>query len=328
MMPSSKSMSRSRKKILITTGDRDGIGLEVTAKALASLRTSGVFQFFVFIDPRDLESVWARKIIKDHKPEQVSEDMLRDKVVKSRVVLVLSKSSPPLWVESATKLLIEKWADGLVTGPLSKPLIKKSGLKDLGHTDILKRLTNTKHVNMGFAGAKFNVVLATGHIGLAEVASKLNLDVLENALKNAQKLRSLLHPRLQSKPICVLGLNPHAGDDGLIGSEEDFWIKEAVRKANKALTKIEGPMVPDAAFKKQNWKKYSVFVCMYHDQGLIPFKAIHGAERGCHITLGLPVRRTSVDHGTAKDIFKKNLANPGSMKDAIKFMISWIQQES
>lgn len=321
-------MNRSQKRILITTGDRDGIGLEVTAKALASLRLHKDFQFFIYVDKRDASSKWSQMIMKEYDATQVPEDRLKLSNFETRVVIVLSKSPPPRWVEAATRLVIEEWADGLVTGPLSKPLIKKSGLKDLGHTDILKRLTGAAQVNMGFAGSKFNVLLATGHIGLSEVSRRLNKGVLVGALKNAAKLRSLLPRRLQSKPIAVLGLNPHSGDDGLIGLEESEWIRDVLFKASTKNVPIEGPLVPDAAFRKENLKKYSVFVCMYHDQGLIPFKAIHGAARGCHISMGLPIRRTSVDHGTAKDIYKKNLANPGSMKDAIRFMITWIQQES
>lgn len=321
-------MSKPRHRILITTGDRDGIGLEVTVKALMGLKKSRPFQFLIFIDHKDRSSSWIKKLCKEKAVSFVTEDLLVSSGSDAQFVVILSKNPPPLWVELATHLLNQKWADGLVTGPLSKPLISKSGLKDLGHTDILKRLTGSNSVHMGFVGHKFNVLLATGHIPLSEVSKKLSRESLLAALQNAVHFRGLLPLKSQKKPIAVLGLNPHAGDQGLIGQEEMKWLNKSIKDFSRSHKGIEGPLVPDAAFRQENWNKYSLFVCLYHDQGLIPFKAVHGAARGCHISLGLPIRRTSVDHGTAKDIFKKNLANPGSMKDAIEFMIGWVQQES
>ena len=108
-----------------------------------------------------------------------------------------------------------------------------------------------------------------------------------------------------------MGLNPHAGEKGIIGNcEADLF-----RKLPSAFS---GPLVPDAAFLKKNWKTYSLYLCLYHDQGLIPFKLVHGQDSGVHITLGLPFLRTSVDHGTAEDIFNKNVANHASMLEAIQ----------
>ncbi|MEK6554999.1 MAG: 4-hydroxythreonine-4-phosphate dehydrogenase PdxA, partial [Bdellovibrionota bacterium] len=126
-------------------------------------------------------------------------------------------------------------------------------------------------------------------------------------------------PKLAKKPLALVGLNPHSGEGGLIGNEEISVLNPVLKSLNEKGLKIEGPLVPDSAFLKTNWKKYSFFICPYHDQALIPFKMIHGQDMGVHMTLGLPFVRTSVDHGTAKDIFNKNKANPGSMIDAIKW---------
>ncbi|MES2962733.1 MAG: 4-hydroxythreonine-4-phosphate dehydrogenase PdxA, partial [Bdellovibrionota bacterium] len=116
-------------------------------------------------------------------------------------------------------------------------------------------------------------------------------------------------------------LNPHAGEEGLIGeSELDVHAKALAFAAEKKIA-VEGPLVPDAAFFEKNWKRYSVFVANYHDQGLIPFKMIHGQESGIHVTMGLPFVRTSVDHGTAKDIFGKDKADPRSMYQALEWAI-------
>jgi len=115
-----------------------------------------------------------------------------------------------------------------------------------------------------------------------------------------------------------LGLNPHAGDSGLIGSFDDLVLKPILDRLRQEGFLIEGPLVPDVAFLKTNWKKYLAYVACYHDQGLIPFKMIHGFESGVHLTLGLPFIRTSVDHGTAKDLFDLDHADDRSMREAIK----------
>jgi len=142
-----------------------------------------------------------------------------------------------------------------------------------------------------------------------------------SALESANKLRLQLPVAQQKKPIAVLGLNPHAGEDSLIGTEERDIISRALTEALKAKIPVAGPLVPDAAFFEENWKKYSVYLAMYHDQGLIPFKTVHGQKSGVHISLGLPFVRTSVDHGTAKDIFGKYKAIANSMLDAVQACI-------
>ncbi|MCB0363235.1 MAG: 4-hydroxythreonine-4-phosphate dehydrogenase PdxA, partial [Bdellovibrionales bacterium] len=149
---------------------------------------------------------------------------------------------------------------------------------------------------------------------------------LVQSLIAASRLRKLLKPSLREKPIALVGLNPHAGEDSLIGNEEEKIFLTALKEADRNKIAVEGPLVPDAAFSPENWSRYSVFVCPYHDQGLIPFKMIHGQKSGVHITMGLPFVRTSVDHGTAKNIFGKNRANPNSMVEALKWAIMLAKQ--
>jgi 4-hydroxythreonine-4-phosphate dehydrogenase len=171
---------------------------------------------------------------------------------------------------------------------------------------------------MGFIGKKFNVVLTTAHIPIVKVSQSLKaMDILAG-IHAAESLRQQLPKPLQKKPIGILGLNPHAGEEGLIGKEELLYLNKAIQTALKEKIPTIGPLVPDAAFLEKNWKKYSVYLAMYHDQGLIPFKIIHGQKSGAHISLGLPFVRTSVDHGTAKDIFGKNEAIANSMIEAIQ----------
>jgi 4-hydroxythreonine-4-phosphate dehydrogenase len=201
----------------------------------------------------------------------------------------------------------------MATAPLSKTLVQKEGYQAKGHTEILQKVSGVSDVHMVFIGSNFNVLLATGHLPLQKVPGFLTQEVLQKALDHALQLRKILSPKLRKKPIALLGLNPHAGEAGVLGKEEIRVFKPLLPQYKA----VEGPLSPDAAFLEQNWSRYSVFVCPYHDQGLIPFKMVHGT-RGFHLTFGLTFVRTSVDHGTAFDIYGKNKADGSSMYDAIK----------
>ncbi len=320
----------SWRKIAITTGDVDGIGLEIALKSLISLGPQKKTSFFLFrdhaADPRLLKKLDPsfERIIAESLKEALAffNELSRAKHISSSLLFdIAAKTSPAQWVESAAQACYKQDLSGLVTGPLSKTSIKAAGYKDLGHTDILKRVSHTKSAHMGFIGTHFNVVLATGHIPLRKVSSSLHFRGLCEALLNANHLRKMLPQALRKKPIAVLGLNPHAGEEGLIGQEELVLFRNLFSFAQKNKIPLTGPLVPDAAFLKKNWSQYSVFLALYHDQGLIPFKAIHGQDSGTHVTLGIPFVRTSVDHGTAKDIFGKNKANPQSMTEALQWAL-------
>jgi 4-hydroxythreonine-4-phosphate dehydrogenase len=168
---------------------------------------------------------------------------------------------------------------------------------------------------MGFLGSHFSVVLGAGHTRLSKAPQDF-LKSLDQSVLAALQLRQVLPKTKRRLPIAVLGIDPHCGEAGLIGTADETLQKRISLLARKGFP-VVGPLVPDTAFQKANWKKYSVFLASNHDQGLIPFKLIHGFESGVHITLGIPILRTSVDHGTAKDLFGKNKAQSGSMKDAI-----------
>lgn len=315
----------SNLKVVLTTGDSDGIGFEVTAKALHKIGPQKGVQFFLW----RCEGA-SKKYLKliDEKFTRITVDDFSEalKVEGPYLVDIASDLSPAEWVEITAKACYQKKVDAMATAPLSKTSIQESGFKDLGHTDILKRISKTKNVHMGFIGEHFNVVLATGHLPINKVPEHLSFSVVAEALLHADQLRRKLAPAIAKKPIAVLGLNPHAGEEGLIGQEELLIFPNLKSFAEEHEIPVEGPLVPDAAFFPVNWKKYSVYVSLYHDQGLIPFKMIHGQDSGVHVTLGIPFVRTSVDHGTAKDIFGKNRANPSSMIDAIRWAIKLARQ--
>lgn len=309
-------------KIALTTGDVDGIGFEVAAKALDKLGPQKNLQVLLW-RPEGADKRYLKLI--DKKWKRITVDSLEEafKIEGSYLVDIASELNPAQWVEISAKACLQKKIHALATAPLSKTSIKEAGFKDLGHTDILKRLSKSKHVNMGFIGDKFNVVLATAHIPLKKASQSLNFTALAQALLNANSLRLKLPAAQQKRPIGILGLNPHSGEKGLIGQEEQLLFPQLLAFAKENKIPVEGPLVPDAAFFPGNWKRYSVYLAMYHDQGLIPFKMIHGQDSGVHVSLGIPFIRTSVDHGTAKDIFGKNVANPNSMLDSLRWAIKF-----
>jgi 4-hydroxythreonine-4-phosphate dehydrogenase len=316
-----KAPSKGPIKILITSGDPDGVGWEVTAKALNRLGPQSGVQFICF-----RSSVRSRSEIKIRPPftsptvGSLNEALSRKFDTKT-VVVIESTQPAALWVEQSAKACLNGLAHAMVTAPLSKTSILAAGLNDIGHTEILSRLSGVNDLFMGFLGSKFNVLLATGHSPLKEAVTEFDIERLRKAVAAAKRMRSLLASTRARKPMALVGLNPHAGEEGIIGREEQ-WMRSLAGKD------LQGPLVPDAAFLAANWKRYSVYICPYHDQGLIPFKMVHGFGGGVHLTLGLPFVRTSVDHGTAKELFGKNRANPGSMQDALKMALRLAKEKS
>ncbi len=220
------------------------------------------------------------------------------------------------YIKTAVSLALEKKVDGIVTCPVNKALINASGIPFSGHTELLAELTDTKRYAMLFVGEKLRVVLATIHVPLKDVPQLINqeklLDLIElthHFFENRLKIKKPL--------MAVAGLNPHAGEAGLMGQEEIKMIIPAVKKAKAKGFNVEGPFPPDTLFYWAKEGHYNVVISMYHDQGLIPFKLLHFKD-GVNVTMGLPIIRTSVDHGTAYDIAGKGIADEHSLVEAIK----------
>jgi len=197
-----------------------------------------------------------------------------------------------------------------VTGPLSKLQMQQDGFSEIGHTPLLQRLSRAKNVYMVFLGKHFNVVLLSGHIPLREVT--WTPESLDHCLDVCLRMRERLASHQSHQPIAVLGLNPHAGEEGLLGTEEIALRTQLKKWGNKVI----GPLVPDVAFLPTHWSRFAFYLCLYHDQALIPFKMMH-EKSGIQVSGGLPFIRTSVSHGTAKDIFGKDQAEATSMKQAL-----------
>jgi len=219
------------------------------------------------------------------------------------------------YIEHAVRAALAEKIDGVVTAPIHKESLSLSGVEFPGHTEIFTALTGAKRSCMMLHSDKLTVSMVTTHIGYHEVPGKLTvgrvLDVIE---LTAEALRGLLErePRLG-----VCGLNPHAGEHGLFGDgEEEKFVGPAVKTARERGIQVEGPLAPDAAFTAGQRKKFDGIVTLYHDQGHIPFKML-AFDTGVNITLGLPIIRTSVDHGTAFDIAWQGRAEASSLFSAI-----------
>lgn len=316
-------MTKSNIKIAITSGDQDGIGPEVTAKALAKLGPQKGVNFYLWRAPA-FQKKYLSLIDKKFKRKTFSswpEAFKHSFASHKELVEINSMSPPPRWVETAAEAGRFGHIQALVTAPMSKTLIAESGIKDVGHTEILARVCGSKDLFMTFLGDQFNVLLMTGHLPLKEVSENIDKRLVKLSLRAAESINQLLSSTKKKKTVALVGLNPHAGEQGLIGDTENKIFQPAIKDLEKEGIKVSGPLVPDAAFLKANWNKYGIFVCPYHDQGLIPFKVVHQHKSGCHMTMGLPFIRTSVEHGTAKDLFGKDLADDSSMRDALEWAI-------
>ena len=204
---------------------------------------------------------------------------------------------------------------GLVTAPVNKLGFKLAGIDYPGHTEILADQTDTKRYAMMLAGDKLRVILVTIHCPLRDVADSISTEKIFQTI-------SLTHLSLKNEfglnepEIAVAGLNPHAGESGMFGQEEEEIIAPAIEMARRKGIEVKGPYPPDTVFYQAVNKSFDAVVCQYHDQGLIPFKLIHFRD-GVNVTLGLPIVRTSVDHGTAYDIAGTGKADCASLEAAV-----------
>jgi len=220
------------------------------------------------------------------------------------------------YILAATDMAINRKIAAVVTCPINKKAMHMAGFHYNGHTELIAERTGTKDFVMMLAGDRLRVSLVTIHIPLSRVPDSIST---ENILKTIRITGKGLHERfgIDSPLIAVAGLNPHAGENGLFGDEEERIIRPALEISAKEGHNVSGPYPPDTIFYNALKGKYDAVICMYHDQGLIPFKIIHFTD-GVNTTLGIPIIRTSVDHGTAYDIAGKGKADPGSLIAAIK----------
>lgn len=227
-------------------------------------------------------------------------------------------------LQAAVQALKEGHLHGLVTAPIHKSNVQSEDFNYTGHTPYLKAAADVRDVLMLLYTSDLRVGLVTEHLPILEVAQHITTESVISKLKLLS--RSLKKDFGIDRPkIAVLGLNPHAGDEGLIGKEEESVIKPAIKDAKGQGVLVFGPYSADAFFARRSYQQFDAVLAMYHDQGLIPFKTIAVGE-GVNFTAGLPFVRTSPDHGTAFDIAGKNMADPGSFMTAVFECIDLVQR--
>jgi 4-hydroxythreonine-4-phosphate dehydrogenase len=221
-------------------------------------------------------------------------------------------------VVAATQDALAGKVDALVTAPMNKASVNLAGIKFTGHTELIAELCNCHHYAMMQSAGNLRVVFVTTHIPLREVAAAITP---EHIIKVALLLNNVIKTEGIAKPLlAAAAINPHAGEDGFMGGEDEEKVKPALKLLRKQGVNIEGPFPPDTLFIDNIRNRFDGIVSMYHDQGHIPFKML-AFDRGVNSTLGLPIIRTSVDHGTAFEIAWKGIADTGSLEAAIALAV-------
>jgi len=325
----------------ITMGDAAGVGPEIISKALSLKEIYEVCKPAVIGDSRVMEqAVKIAKVDLKVKPirdlrEAVFEygtidvidlrNIELNKLVMGKVNAMAGKASVD-YIKKAVALALSDAIKAIVTAPISKEAINKAGYHYSGHTELLADLTKTKDYTMMLIAGSLRVTHVTTHMSLKEACNKIRKERIYQVIKLTDK--ALREMGIEDPKIAVAGLNPHCGEGGLFGREEIEEIKPAVEMAIKEGINVVGPLPADTVFVRARGGAYDAVVAMYHDQGHIPIKML-GLEwnekrrewtrvSGVNITIGLPIIRTSVDHGTAFGKAGKGKANPQSMIEAIK----------
>jgi len=317
----------------ITMGDPSGIGPEIIIKALSDSTIHEICRPLIIGDPGAFE--WIKDISGTLDLNEIS-SLAEAKDNPGRIdILTVSRLDKKLmipgkptieggdsmvgFIKRTIDLALGRDIAAMVTCPMNKALMQQAGHIFAGHTQLISHHTDTKDYIMMLAGKKLRVALVTIHCALKDVPDQLNKeDICKTIIVTSRALHKdfgIKNPRL-----AVAALNPHAGESGLFGDEEEEIIKPAVRMAENQGYSAEGPFPADTIFHKAASGQFDAVISMYHDQGLIPLKLLHFSD-AVNITLGLPIIRTSVDHGTAYDIAGKDIADPSSLKAAVRMAV-------
>lgn len=335
----------SKPIIGITMGDPAGIGPEVVVKAVTAKKITQVCHPLVFgsyhiifsAAKKFLKKATIRKMawaedVKDSSAGSCGKDGInvlactkRDHTkIKTGKITKLSGRMAADSVFCATQFALSDQIDAMVTAPLSKKGLHLAGYDFPGHTELLAYLTATRNYAMMFVSDKYRVVLVTTHLPLSEVAQILSRKKILEKLMVAQKAFQRYFGVKKPK-IGVCALNPHCGEEGILGTEEKKIIIPAIKAAQKMRIKACGPVSSDAIFSPRVSKDFDCILAMYHDQGLIPLK-MGGLGGAVNVTIGLPIIRTSPDFGTATDIAGKGIADPKGMINAILLAVQMVKK--
>jgi 4-hydroxythreonine-4-phosphate dehydrogenase len=312
-------------------GDPAGIGPEVILKALADEAVFAWCRPLVLGDQRILARAAALFGLSPPRFELIEAPAAGSYQAASVPLLDLHNADPaecPLgevrassgraaveYVLRGVDLARSGQVDALVTAPLNKEAMNLAGFHYAGHTELLAERTNSTRVSMLLTGPKLRVVHVSTHVSLREAIARVTTERVGQVIDlahEAVRLLGIAQPR-----IAVAGLNPHASEGGLFGDEEEHFIIPAIRAAQARGLNVSGPYPPDTIFLRASQGQFDVVVAMYHDQGHVPMKLL-GFDSGVNVSVGLPIIRTSVDHGTAFDIAARGIARPESMRQALE----------
>ncbi|MFN7967066.1 MAG: 4-hydroxythreonine-4-phosphate dehydrogenase PdxA [Acidobacteriota bacterium] len=320
--------SRKRPRLAVTAGDPCGIGPEILIKALADPRVDRAADIIALGDERQLKQVaralkvtwpFAATIRDPRKLSTASGTVLFDlqnverSLMPGQISARAGRASAEA-IEAAVALAQSGVVSGVATGPINKESLSAAGYKDPGHTEMLQRLTQSKQVGMLFWADKMSVALLTTHMSLRDALRAVTKSRIVRTLMlfDSEWIRWIgKQPR-----IVVAGLNPHAGESGRFGLEEQREIAPAVEMARTRGLQVSGPLPADSVFQRVRAGEFDLVLALYHDQGTIPIKLACGYN-AVNVTVGLPFIRTSPDHGTAMDIAGKGVASAAGLIQAI-----------
>jgi 4-hydroxythreonine-4-phosphate dehydrogenase len=299
----------------ITMGDPAGVGPEVIVKALARPEPYTFCRPLVIGDRKRLDKAIAITGAKPKELECIDLGLVLEDLPFGKVSAQAGEAAYR-YIERAVKMALDRDIDAVCTAPINKEAMNAAGHRFPGHTELLASLTGTKEVSLTLLSPKLRVIHVTAHIGLLDAIARIDAALVERTIVRGREL--LTRAGFADPRIGVCGINPHAGENGLFGrGEEEEKIVPAIEAAKKRGWRIDGPLPADSLFYLAARGDYDLVVAMYHDQGHGPVKAL-GLEHGVNVTAGLPIVRTSVDHGTAFDIAGTGKADERSMIEALR----------
>ena len=319
----------------ITMGDAAGVGPEIIDKALAKKEFYDIARPIVIGDATVIEdalkvakvkvNINSVKNISEAKYEHGTIEVIDLKNIqlselKMGQVQAMAGKASVKYVEKAVEMALENKIDAIVTAPLNKEAMNLAGYDYAGHTEILAHLTKTKDYAMMLVAGQLRAIHVTTHVSMRDACELIKKDRVLTTIRLTDEVTKKMG--VEAPKIAVSGFNPHAGESGLFGNEEIEEIIPAIESAKKNNMNVIGPMPPDTVFLRASRGEYDAVVAMYHDQGHIPVKML-GFESGINVTIGLPIIRTSVDHGTAyrRAGLRLGTGDPTSLEEAMKLAV-------
>ena len=322
-------MSQEKVKIALTMGDPAGIGPEIAVRVASDPQFANLAEIILYGSPHIIDEALRFANTADHShdiPENLQSfsikptgDIKFEEIIVGKTNAKCGTEARNAVIEATNDALAGK-VDAIVTSPMNKASVNLAGIPFTGHTELIAELCGVnkgEFVMMQSADA-LRIVFVTTHIPISEVADAITE---ERIIRVTHLLKDAINSEgIETPKIAIAAINPHAGEDGFMGHEDEEITKPAIAKLISEGIDIEGPFPPDTLFIQETLDKFDGIVSMYHDQGHIPFKML-AFDRGVNSTLGLPIIRTSVDHGTAFNIAWKRHADTGSLNAAIKLAI-------